>query len=98
LVVALAIPFLLLQSRELKRTPSAVAVPAAFVIVGMWMERVFLVVPSLLPGELGFGAAPALMTVGFVGALILALSVGLRWTPPASPLDLALKDVPKLEL
>lgn|GEM_PF-1247493 len=98
LVVALAIPFLLLQSRELKRTPSAVAVPAAFVIVGMWMERVFLVVPSLLPGELGFGAAPALMTVGFVGALILALSVGLKWTPPASPLDLALKDVPKLEL
>jgi hypothetical protein len=71
-------PFWLLFSERLKRRRGTLAFGAAAVLLGLWAERVLLVVPSLhLPGGAGSLALGAGVTAGVAGLYLLAVGPGL---------------------
>jgi hypothetical protein len=78
LVAVFAWPFWLLFSETLKRKRATLAVGAATILLGLWGERVLLVVPSL---ELRGGAAAIVLGIGVglgvAGAFLLAVGARL---------------------
>jgi hypothetical protein len=92
LVAVFAWPFWLLFSETLKRRRATLAIGAATILLGLWGERVLLVVPSL---KLAGGAASIALGVGVAlgvaGAFLLAVGARLGTgapagaTPPARP-------------
>lgn len=66
-IIAYAVPFLLLQSRTIKRTPGLLCAVAAIAEFGVGLERYVLVAPSMKPN----------LTVSFFGALSLLAFFGL---------------------
>lgn len=82
LVAVFAWPFWLLFSERLKRRRGTLATGAAAILLGLWGERILLVVPSL---HLPAGAAPLLVgagvTLGVAGTFLLAVGAGLGPRP-----------------
>ena len=82
LIVCFVIPFSLLISRKVKRSPRALLTISAVVLVGMWAERYLLVVPSLWhEGTFPFGWVEILITGGFLGAFGLTFLAFVRSFP-----------------
>jgi hypothetical protein len=81
LILIWAIPFCVLMGKRPKRTPAILGTVAALGLVGMWIERYVLVVPSISPGHIPFGWVEPLITLGFVGAFGLTALPGLRMVP-----------------
>lgn len=97
-IIGYVVPFLLLQSRTLKRRPRWLFWVALLVIAGVALERYVLVVPSVMyaldrPGHLLLFPVSALMGLGFLGALVLAVLAFLRRYPAISAADEALKEI-----
>lgn len=67
------IPFILLLSRDLKRTPQAFRVVCIMVLIGMWLEKYVVVMPSIYPDEIPFFALEFGLFFGFMGVYILAI-------------------------
>ncbi len=66
--------FLVLLSRRLKEHPIGLSVVAGAILVGMWLERFLLVVPSVWRGSsLPLGLPELLITGGFAASFLLAL-------------------------
>jgi Ni/Fe-hydrogenase subunit HybB-like protein len=84
LVAVSAWPFWLLFSERLKRRRATLAVGAATILLGLWGERVLLVVPSL---QLRGGAVSVALGVGVAlgvaGAFLLAVGARLGVAGPA---------------
>lgn len=72
------IPFVLLLGASPKRTPLILGTACFSGLVGMWMERYVLVVPSLSPHKLPFGWVEILMTLGFLGLFGLCSLPGMK--------------------
>ena len=89
--IGYAIPFVLLQSRTLKRSPRLCSIAAALVIIGVALERYVLVVPSVSPGTLLLAPAGLLGVLGFSGLFVLAITSFLAKYSPVSSADVALK-------
>jgi hypothetical protein len=72
LILCFGGPFLVLLSRWVKEHPTTLLSVAAGIVVGMWLERYLLVVPSLWHVS-GFplGWIELLITLGFVAAFLL---------------------------
>lgn len=71
LIFAFVLPFFGLLARAPKRVPAVVAMFAGFVLVGHWIERYLLLVPSIWPGDgLPLGLVELGVTLGF-GALFV---------------------------
>ncbi|MGQ9654358.1 MAG: hypothetical protein ACUVXD_09865, partial [Thermodesulfobacteriota bacterium] len=82
LVVSFALPFLALLSRRLKLRPGALGALGGIVLVGMWLERILLVAPSVWSGpSLPLGWVEAGVTLGFVGLVGLPVRWFLSWAP-----------------
>lgn len=82
LVVSFALPFLALLSRRLKLRPRALGALGGIVLVGMWLERMLLVAPSVWSGpSLPLGWVEAGVTLGFVGLVGLPVRWFLSWAP-----------------
>jgi len=64
-----------------KRTPGILGTVAVLGLIGMWVERYVLVVPSLSPRHVPFGWIEVLITLGFIGAFGLTSLPGLRTVP-----------------
>lgn len=75
-------PLVLLLTRRAKRTPWFLGGVAALVLVGLWVERWWLVEPTFEP-VVRFGAPEVTITAAFLGALGLAIAQGRRALPPA---------------
>jgi hypothetical protein len=75
-------PLVLLLTRWAKRTRWFLGAVAGLVLVGMWVERWWLVEPTFEPTAV-FGAAELTITAAFVGALALAMEQGRRVLPQA---------------
>jgi len=89
LIVSFLGPFLLLLSRRIKEHPITLAAVASLIVVGMWLERFLLVVPSLWhkPG-LPLGWIELFITSGFLAAFVLTyLAFVTRLPIPASALS-----------
>ncbi len=82
LAVCFALPFVVLLSRKIKISPRPMMVLAGMVLVGMWLERFLLVVPSIWKGEaIPLGLPEIGVTAGFLGAMGLCVVGFLRWAP-----------------
>ncbi|MHB8392893.1 MAG: hypothetical protein ACYDBH_25500 [Acidobacteriaceae bacterium] len=71
------IPFLVLLGVRPKKTPAILGTVSFGGIVGIWLERYVLVVPSLSPDVVPFGWVEVLVTLGFIGAFVLCALPGL---------------------
>ncbi len=81
LILIWAIPFCVLMGKRPKRTPAILAPVCVLGLIGMWIERYVLVVPSLSRAHIPFGWVEVLITLGFFGAFGLAALPGLRMVP-----------------
>lgn len=80
--------FLVLLSRRIKQRPAQLSVVAGGILLGMWLERFLLVVPSVWPEQdLPLGVPEILITGGFGALFLLTLLVFARAFPllPAGP-------------
>ncbi len=76
------IPFIILLSRKAKSRQRPLFVLSGVILVGMWLERYILVVPSLWKGEgVPFGILEALVTAGFISGTGLCYIAFLRAFP-----------------
>jgi hypothetical protein len=80
-VLVWALPFCVLMGKRPKRTPGILGTVAVLGLIGMWVERYVLVVPSLSPRQIPFGWVEVLVTLGFLGAFGLTALPGLRTVP-----------------
>ncbi|HUY38499.1 MAG TPA: hypothetical protein VMV13_06695 [Candidatus Binataceae bacterium] len=71
------IPFLTLLGVRPKKTPAILGAVSLCGVIGIWLERYVLVVPSLSPHTVPFGWVEILVTLGFFGAFVLCSLPGL---------------------
>jgi len=82
MIVAILIPFFALIPKRIKRHPKRLFVVALIILGGMWFERFLMIVPSLWKeGTFPFGWMEGLVTLGFLGAVMLAFFVFMRYFP-----------------
>lgn len=80
----LAIPLLILLTGRAKESPQVLGFAALLQVVGLWLERHMLVVPTLSPpGATPFDLRGALVALGLLGAFVLVSWDSLR--PGALP-------------
>jgi hypothetical protein len=72
------IPFTVLMSVRTKKTPMILGTVAILGLVGMWLERYVLVVPSLSLDAIPFGPTQFLISIGFLGAFLISAVPGLN--------------------
>jgi hypothetical protein len=72
------IPFTVLMSVRTKKTPLILGTVSALGLIGMWLERYVLVVPSLSLDAIPFGPTQFLISIGFLGAFLISAVPGLN--------------------
>jgi Ni/Fe-hydrogenase subunit HybB-like protein len=78
-LLCFAIPFVLLLGSRAKASARALGTAAVAQLLGIWLERHLLVVPSLSPaGAAPFDACGVLVAFGALGAFLLATAKSLR--------------------
>jgi hypothetical protein len=78
------VPFTVLMGARPKKTPAILGAVSFLGIVGMWIERYVLVVPSLAPHDVPFNWIELLVTLGFVGIFGLCSIPGMKLTIAAA--------------
>jgi Ni/Fe-hydrogenase subunit HybB-like protein len=82
IVLSFVVPFVLLLGPRGKRNPRVLASAAASQLLGLWLERHLLVVPSLsAPGVAPFDLCGALVALGIGAAFLLTTVRTLRAAP-----------------
>jgi hypothetical protein len=71
------VPFVVLLGRKPKQTPAILGTVALLGVIGIYIERYLLVVPSLSPREIPYGWIELLITLGFFGLFGLCSLSGL---------------------
>ncbi len=81
--VSFVIPFFILLNRKVKSMPAFMLVLAAFMITGIWLEHLLLVGPALSHSThtLPLGIEDFLISLGFLGLMLMALNLFLRQFP-----------------
>ena len=82
-VLVWAVPFTVLMGRRPKQTPAILGTVCALGLLGMWVERYVLIVPSLSRHAIPLGWVEALVSLGFLGLFALSVGGGLRLVPLA---------------
>jgi hypothetical protein len=72
------IPFTVLMSVRAKKTPMILGTVSILGLVGMWLERYVLVIPSLSLDSIPFGMTQFLISIGFLGAFLFSAVPGLN--------------------
>lgn len=91
LIVGYVIPFILLQSRRLKRDPRMLSPVAVMALAGVAIERYVLVVPSLRPTQVMLYPVSGLCMLGFLGVLVLGIALFFQRYSPVSAADAELE-------
>jgi hypothetical protein len=82
LVVCFAVPFVALLSRRIKMSPGPMMALAGVILIGMWLERLLLVAPSIWDGAtLPIGLTEVIITGGFFGVMALTVMLFLTRFP-----------------
>ena len=84
LVLIWLIPFVVLMSVRAKKNPLVLGVVATLLLIGIWLERYVLIVPSLSPNAIPFGVTQLLISLGFLGAFLLCSIPGLNLVAQAA--------------
>ncbi len=76
LILIFAIPFVALLSQRAKQSPVVLFLVGSLVLIGLWLERYLLIVPSLAVTEgVLIGWIEAIVTLAFLAALITSYGV-----------------------
>ena len=93
--ICFILPFLILINRKIKTMPRAMTVLCTVVLVGIWLEHLLLVGPVLSQGvkTIPLGPWDVLMFTGFLGVMVLALTIFLNRFPEIVTAAVAAGDV-----
>jgi hypothetical protein len=82
-IVCFAIPFVILLNKKVKSKPVFMVILCSAIIIGFWLEHLLLLAPALSPDvhALPLGVSDGLITVGFFGLMVLAVSFFLKRFP-----------------
>lgn len=86
-IIGYAIPFILLQSRRLKRNPRALIPVTILALTGVHLERYVLIAPSFSPTSIMLNPISKLSLLAFMGAFLLAIMMFFKRYPPISSAD-----------
>ena len=82
LAVCFVLPFVVLLSRRIKLRPWAMFTLGSVILIGMWLEKFLLVVPSLWQGQgLPLGVSEVSISLGFFGVMALCIATFLKKFP-----------------
>jgi len=75
------IPFVLLMSRDVKRTPTAYAIVATIILIGLWFEKYITIMPQMTPTSLPLSIVDFGIMCGFLGLYLLSINKFLEKFP-----------------
>ena len=92
-VTCFIIPFIILLNKKIKTKPVFMVILCSAIIIGIWLEHLLLLAPALSHDapSLSLSLTDGLITVGFFGLMVMAVSYFLRRFPniagssPAEP-------------
>ncbi|MDO8433408.1 MAG: hypothetical protein Q7S58_13470 [Candidatus Binatus sp.] len=84
LVLIWLIPFIVLMSVRAKKNPLVLGIVSSLLLIGIWLERYVLIVPSLSLDAIPFGLVQLLISLGFLGAFLLCSVPGLNLVAQAA--------------
>lgn len=74
LALAWIFPFILMVSRDVKKTPWALSLVCGIICCGLWLERYIVIMPQLFPTHIPFGIVEVGVTMGFAGIYVLSIA------------------------
>jgi len=82
-IVCFVGPFFILLNQKIKTKPMIMAVICSIIIIGIWFEHLLLLGPALSHGStsISLGFADLLITLGFLGLMVLAIRYFLQTFP-----------------
>lgn len=82
-IVCFVTPFVILLNKKVKSKPVFMVILCSFIIIGFWLEHLLLLAPALSHDahSLPLGVSDGLITVGFFGLMVIAVSFFLRRFP-----------------
>ena len=85
-IVCFVIPFVILLNKKVKSKPVFMVILCSAIIIGFWLEHLLLLAPALSHDvhSLPLGVSDGLITVGFFGLMVIAVSFFLRRFPQIS--------------
>lgn len=93
--MAFIIPFILLLSRDVKKTRLAYGFSCLVLMTGVWLDRYLIIMPQVSPKTVPFGIFEIGIFIGFLGAYILCIRCFLSkypFLPISHPLTHGSKD------
>ena len=90
-IVCFVGPFFILLNQKIKSRPIFMAIICSVIIIGMWFEHLLLLGPALSHGatSISLGFSDGLITLGFLGLMVLAIRFFLRIFPELSGVERA---------
>jgi hypothetical protein len=82
-IVCFIIPFVVLINKRVKSKPVFMVILCSVIIIGFWLEHLLLLAPALSHGahSLSLNVSDGLITVGFFGLMVIAVSFFLKRFP-----------------
>jgi hypothetical protein len=82
-IVCFIIPFVILINKKIKSKPVFMVILCSVIIIGFWFEHLLLLAPALSHGahSLSLNVSDGLITVGFFGLMVIAVSFFLKRFP-----------------
>lgn len=89
LAMSFVIPFIMLISRDVKKTPAILSSVSVIIAIGVWCEKYMIVMPQLSPNVIPFGVIELGLFLGFLGIYVISITSFLKkypFAPISSPL------------
>ena len=85
-VICFIIPFVILLNKKVKSKPVFMVILCSVIIIGFWFEHLLLLAPALSHDahSLSLSVSDALISVGFLGLMVIAIRFFLRRFPGIS--------------
>ncbi|MGD9061252.1 MAG: hypothetical protein PVF72_12520, partial [Desulfobacterales bacterium] len=82
-IVCFIIPFVILINKKIKSKPGFMVILCSVIIIGFWFEHLLLLAPALSHGahSLSLNISDGLITAGFFGLMVIAVSSFLKRFP-----------------
>jgi len=82
-IVCFVVPFVILLNKKVKSKPVFMVILCSAIIIGFWLEHLLLLAPALSHDvhSLPLGVSDGLITIGFFGLMVIAVSFFLKRFP-----------------